>query len=237
VIAISHEIKFEEIRYFQLPDKKVVLINNGIDLEPFENFQKVAIIEKKSFRSDLGIMIDELVILQVARIEKYKGQNALLSIFQSLLKQQYKIKLIFVGSGNYETPLKSYARAQGLENSIVFAGHKNRDEVIKFFNIADVVALPSINEGSPLSLIEAMAMAKPVVAYTVGEIGNVISDNITGLLVDSGNEIEFKNKIKMLLDDDNLRKSIGSAAQAWALQHCTIERMVEEIIKNIYKWE
>jgi glycosyltransferase involved in cell wall biosynthesis len=164
-------------------------------------------------RRTLGIAADITVLLAVGRLSREKGQTDLIRAM-ALLRQR-KLRLIILGDGPDKQKLKDAARTLGVTDSITFAGHQA--DVTPYYTLADLMVVPSYTEGSPNSLLEAMAAGLPIVATAVGGIPEIVSAKKAAVLVEKGNPVELARAIGRVLDDMSLRTQLSMAARKAAL--------------------
>jgi glycosyltransferase involved in cell wall biosynthesis len=184
---------------------RINVIANAVDLRP-----KPQAAEAAQLRRSLGIHADDIVIVAVGRLSLEKGLYELLEVFRRLQASERadNVRLLLVGDGGEATKLRAQARIFG--DRVIFAGHQS--EPWPFFCIADVFALPSHTEGSPLVLFEAMSASLPIVASAVGGIPEVVRDKESALLVPPLDVERLYHAIFSVVTDANLRRSLGQAA-------------------------
>ena len=195
----------------KLAAKKIKVIHNGIDIEKF-SFDSAGIPpsfpwKKKSIP----------VIGVVGRISRIKGQLPFIEIANQVVVGWGQVHFVFVGSpfpGNEGLTdiIKQSVNFYGLEDQVFFEGfRKDISQVIKSF---DILAVPSVQADSfPSVILEAMALAKPVVGYAVGGIVEMVEHGKTGFLVPPGNKAEMAERLQNLLNDDYLRTQMGQAGR------------------------
>lgn len=182
---------------------KVVCINNGIDVERFN-----ISIDVNAKKRELGIPIDARVIGTVGRLVEQKGHRYLLEAAKIVLKELSDTRFIIVGDGQLRYELEEQALSLGIKEEVIFTGQ--RDDIPELMAIMDIFVLPSITEGLPLVLLEAMAARKPVVASSVSGIPYVIEADINGLLVPAQDIKSLSDKIICLLKDGHKAESLAS---------------------------
>ncbi|MCA1619133.1 MAG: glycosyltransferase [Acidobacteria bacterium] len=170
--------------------------------------------EALGLRALLGVAEGERVILSVGRLSREKGHADLLRALSHLaeIDPALKFKAVVVGDGPERAGLEAEAASLGLKERVVFAGHA--DDVRPFYAAADVSALPSHSEGSPLALLEAMAAGLPVVATAVGGVPEVAADGETALLVPARDPRAFAAALSRVLSDDALARTLAANASA-----------------------
>lgn len=168
------------------------------------------------------------VLLTVARLTEEKGHRFLIEALPGLLAEWPSLVCLFVGEGKYREPLRALAREKGVEQSCRFVGSK--DDVVDWYAAADVMVLPSLSEGFPFTVLEALAMARPVVATAVNGVPEIIQDGRTGLLVPPRNPRALATAIRHVLRDLSQAARMGKAGQDKVAACFTAGRMVQETV-------
>ena len=224
IIAVSNELKENIKKEYRIPEDKLIVVPNGIDINKFKP------INVDSLRENLNLG-SEKVILSVGALTKQKGHHLLLKVLPEILKEE-KVKLVIIGFGSYLQKLKDMAVKLGIENHVIFAGRVSDEELPKYYNLADIFAFPTLRmEGLPLVVPEAMACEKPVIASRIGGIPTVIENNMDGILIKPGNLKELKERIMEVLRDEELAKKLGKNARKKVVEKFNLDRMVEDTIK------
>ncbi len=203
----------------RIPADRIWTIPTGVDTKAW-----APQVPDEGLRSSLGIAPGERVVVSVGRLAKYKGQEVLLNACR--LDRQGSYRLVLVGDGPMRPALEASAARLGLAGRVIFAGAL--DNVAPFLALADCVALASTEEGLPASLLEAMAMARPVVATAVGGVPEVIEDGVTGRLVPPANPAELGQAIAAILADPVRAHAMGRAARDRVDQAHSVDRMVRD---------
>lgn len=170
-------------------------------------------------RRALGLRDSERVVLAVGRLSREKGQAYLIRALPAL---RGRARLVIVGDGPDRSSLEELARALGVQRSVIFAGLTAN--VSPFYAMANVFVLPSLSEGSPNALLEAMACGLPVVATRVGGVPEIATDGATALLVPAKDPLSLARAIDRLLDDVDLGATLGTAARRAVLSRHTPEQ-------------
>lgn len=194
-VALSPEIQRTVIDEYGISYKQVPIIFNGIDLS------------KCMVKTDYGIN-GKFKILHIGRFSEQKNHIGLLKAFEQFNKENPDSVLQLIGDGELKPEIEKYVLEHKLSDCVEFLGV--RSDIYPFLQKADMFILPSNYEGIPMTLIEAMGSAVPIVAAAVGGVCDML-DNESALLV-SGNTEEISNAIKELYLDADLRKSLGKAA-------------------------
>jgi glycosyltransferase involved in cell wall biosynthesis len=197
VVAVSRAVQ-EKIVQAEVSPDKVCIIKNGIDLSRFEEatFQFDA-------KKTLGIPENHLVIGTVGRLSSEKGHRHFLNIFDSIEKKNSQITFLLIGDGDLREELEQKFNRK----SIIFTG--TRSDLPELYRCMDIFVLPSLTEGLPMVLLEAMASSLPVVATRVGDVPRVVVEKETGFIVEAGDEEDMEKCLLTLLDNPQKRKRMG----------------------------
>jgi glycosyltransferase involved in cell wall biosynthesis len=152
-------------------------------------------------------------LLYVGRLSAAKGLPILLDSMNSLRTQYPDVKLTVVGDGEDRAELETLSRDLGLETVVFFVGYKSQTEVRQIMQQTDIFVLPSFAEGVPVSLMEAMAAAVPVVTTRIAGISELVDDGVSGYLVPPGNKTALREAIAALVAHPEQRQSMGQAGR------------------------
>ena len=224
VIAISSAVKRYMVEQrVQVPDR-LVAIHYGIDSTPY---QAVAEAEVRALRNSWGLASGTCLIGTVARLVPQKALHILLEGFALFLQSgQVPARLVLVGRGPLEDALKSHAEALGIADKVLWTGF--REDIPAVMRALDVFALTSEYEGFGLVLLEAMAAGTPVVATRVSAIPEVVSDDESGLLIDSGSPLDLA-KAFLKLENPAERLRLGQGGVYRVETSFSPEKMRERI--------
>jgi glycosyltransferase involved in cell wall biosynthesis len=185
-------------------------------------------------RRELGLDGDT-VIGYVGRLVRLKGLAYLLRAFEKLLKDSHSIHLLIVGYGPERSSIESAVSKLGLKTTIT--GWVERRNVPHYVSAMDILVNPSLTEGLPLTVMEAMAMQKPVVATDVGGTSDLISNGLNGFLVPPHDTRSISTAINTLLLDPRLRHTMGIAGRriieenfSWDVIVPKVEKVYEEAL-------
>ncbi|HJQ32268.1 MAG TPA: glycosyltransferase family 4 protein [Pyrinomonadaceae bacterium] len=187
--------------------------------------------EVSALRERLNIREGARVILAVGRLSREKGHADLVRALGHLRASEPAIdfRLLVVGDGPEREAVETEARAQGVADRLVFAGHVS--DVRPFYALADVLALPSHSEGSPNVLLEAMAAGLPVAATSVGGVPEIVSDEESALLVAPHDAAALGAALARLLKDEDLARRLASNARALVAAHYTPDAYARSLIE------
>ena len=211
-----------------IPKFKSVVVNNGIDQRKFDPDKT-----HKNIRAELGISPDSVVVLFIARFTAHKQPLTLIRAFASALKQLAgtDVHLLMVGDGDEKEAGVALAGELVLEGKASFLAF--RQDVPDVLHAADIFVLPSLWEGLPIGLLEAMAMRKAVIGTRVDGTREVLQDGDNGLMVESGDVDALAAAIVRLVRDKALRESLSSKAYQSVRQRFDAVAMTREI-EDIY---
>jgi glycosyltransferase involved in cell wall biosynthesis len=204
----------------------IELIHNGVDLSRYDHQEPCC-----TLREEYGMQPDARIVGVVARLEPEKGHPTLLDAWPLVLERCPEAYLLVVGEGSRQLQLEEQAARLGIAERVVFTGR--RDDVPAVTAALDVAVLPSYREAQGLSVLEAMALSRPVVASAVGGIPEMIESGVTGLLVPPHNAGALAAAIVRLLTDHPFADTIGRAGHELVHSRFCVELMVDAI-QRIY---
>ncbi|MGZ4898091.1 MAG: glycosyltransferase family 4 protein [Candidatus Angelobacter sp.] len=196
-----------------VPARKIKTIANGIDVEPFERAQPLP---PPTFDRDK-------VVGMVARLDLQKGFEYLLRAVRELCGVFRELKVVIVGEGPDRKAIEDKIRQYGLQSTVILAGKQS--DMPGVYAVMDIFVLPSLNEGLPMTILEAMAASKPVIATKVGAIPTLIRNGETGLLVEARDTDGLRKAIARLLSDPDLCRRMGAEGHDWVSRNYTSEAM------------
>lgn len=218
IITVSDALKQELIEKESIPATQISTIYNGIEVENF-----TAKVDMLNIRRDLNIPELGPVIGTIARLAPQKGVSYFLKA-ASLLKE-YQVNFLVVGDGPLRDALEQEVTELGLQNRVIFTG--KRDNIAEILSIMDIYVLPSVTEGLPLTILEAMAAGKPVVATRVGGVPEAIVEGKTGLVVAPRDPEALAVAIAGMLSEREKLIRMGNNGQKHVVEKFTIRHMVD----------
>ncbi|HSK52732.1 MAG TPA: glycosyltransferase [Clostridia bacterium] len=226
LIAVSRSIerKLHDEERTAVP---IELIYNGVDLERYDHQEPCC-----TLRDEYGMEPGSQIVGVVARLEPEKGHPTLLEAWPAVLRAVPDAYLLVIGEGSQRDALEAMARNLRIAHRVVFTGR--RDDVPAVTAALDVAVLPSYREAQGLSILEAMALSRPVVASNVGGIPEMIADGVTGLLVEPHDAAGLARAITRLLTDHPLADTLARQAHDMVHDRFSIEYMVEAV-QRIYE--
>ena len=225
LIAVSKSI-VRKIESEHRTGAPVRLIYNGVDLERYDHQEPCC-----TLRDEFGMEPGSHIVGVVARLEPEKGHQTLIEAWPHVLRECPDAYLLIVGEGSRRDFLEQWAAAHKVAHRVIFTGR--RDDVPAVTAALDVAVLPSWREAQGLSILEAMALSRPVVASDVGGIPEMIEDGVTGLLVPHDNPVALGAAIVRLLTDHALADTIARAGHDLVHERFCVELMVKAI-EEIY---
>lgn len=199
-------------------------IRSGFPLEPF-----LRVTNDPALRARYGLAPADFVVGKVARLFKLKGHDDLLAIAPALVRERPQTRFLLVGDGPWRGRFEQQVRALNLERQFVFTGLVPPAEVPALVGLMDVLVHLSLREGLPRALPQALAAARPVVAYDCDGAGEACRDGETGFLLRPGDRQGLQQRLRELGDDPALRERFGRCGQAWVRERYSVERMVDEL--------
>lgn len=196
----------------------------------------------ESLRKKLNLEKDNLIILAVGRLIYKKGFEYLIKSLSGIAKQYPKTRLVIVGDGDLKKQLKDLAFKLNLENKINFVGVTNRNDITIYYNLANIFVMPSIKDrdgnmdDQPVSLIEAMACGKPIIATDFPGIRLTVKNKINGFLIPEKNISMITRALEELIKSQSLRKKMGQESRKIVLKNLTDKKIGENytsIFRNI----
>jgi glycosyltransferase involved in cell wall biosynthesis len=222
LIAVSEDVKTSILRTLPgIPEQRVVSISNSVDVNRYGDRSARAALRQK-----LGLDDHHKVALVVATLKEQKGHRFLLDALQEAVKSFPDLKVLFAGDGELRMSLEARTLELHLQNNVVFLG--NRDDVPQLLAACDYFILPSLWEGLPMALIEAMASGLPIIATRVSGTNQVMVHGETGLLVPPGDAKELERAISELLLDPYLAFRMGKTARRRVEVHFGAQKQAQE---------
>lgn len=177
-----------------------------------------------------GLSSSDLVTIgTVARLDPKKGVQYLIEAFITLIGLHKNARLLIVGEGHYLGEYQLAVRSAGVEDLVTFAGHQTN--VIPYLDNMDIFVLPSLSEGMPLVILEAMARGVPVISTNVGGVPEILCDGETGFLVQPEDTVSLSNAICVLLTDKELRNKFAKNAKEYVSANHRQAPMLDKLVE------
>jgi len=228
IIAVSHFTKRELLEYYKVPEKKIRVIHNGVDVNKFKPAK-----DKRKIKEELGFKGDDLAIVSVGRLYARKGLFTLIESMPAVVKRFKNAKFIISGKGQSDEMRKlvNYADRIGVKGSIIFTGYYPDKKLPKLYQAADVFAFSTFYEHHPFAVLEALSTGLPVVTTRVGGIPETIESGKNGFLVEPFNPKQFADRILYLLEHPAEASEMGSLARKTILERFDWRIVVKDVLK------
>lgn len=217
----------ENTKYFRAD--KTEILSNAMDIKEINSFDRN---KSNEVIDEFNIPRDKKILGFIGRLDEQKGIIPFIREFSKHKETFSDCKFLLVGSGYQEDEVKSLIKELNLEEYFILTGFQK--DTYKFYPIIDVFFLPSLYEGLPMVLLEAMAFEKPIVSMDVGSIGEVINRK-TGVLIKEGNYEEFIKALEDMKNDKDKAIKYGEEANKFVSENYNIESYVKKIEKNYNK--
>jgi len=236
IIAISEQQRKELVHDFKIaPDHKFRLVPLGFNLDKFQTDQEA---KRAQFRKEFGLECDVVAIGIIGRLVPVKNHDLFLKALKHVLTHtSKKVRAFIIGDGETRQHLENLATQEGIPFStekstthshpLVFTSWRSD---VDYINAGlDILTLTSLNEGTPVSLIEAQAANKPIVSTRVGGIGDIVVENETALLANLHDTTTFSTHLLKLVEDDGLRYRLGANSRQHVMQRFSYQRLVNDM--------
>lgn len=244
-IVVISEQQFKEIHnnFGVGQAKQFEIVPLGIDLAPFQDWRE----KRNVLREEIGASDEDILVGIVGRLTEIKNLSLFLKVIKLYKEREtsevLRLKFVVIGDGNLRTQLEAEAETLGIEDVVKFLGNRNDTDI--FYAGLDIVALTSLNEGTPLSLIEAMANEKAIISTAVGGVVDLlgeIKENKNsfkfcerGISI-AGEDAEiFYQGLIYLAKDKNLRVELGKEGKKYVVAKYSKERLVSDIVQ-LYRY-
>jgi glycosyltransferase involved in cell wall biosynthesis len=197
---------------------------SGFKLEPF-----LMAVNDPSLRAQFGISSEDIVVGTIARLVKLKGHDDLFSIAPALVSKCPRLKFLFIGDGENRERFGNLAKELGLAKHFIFAGLVPPEAVARLVGIMDLVVHLSLREGLARALPQALATARPVIAYDCDGAREVCLENETGFLVRPGDLETLQERVLRLAQDPAMRARFGQRGRQFVRERFPVQRMVDEL--------
>jgi glycosyltransferase involved in cell wall biosynthesis len=223
LLTVSDSMKRELERYRVGRPGQIAVLPLGLDLDRFLRCEA----RRGEFRRELGVDDQRPLVGIVARLVPIKRHEDFIAASALVAARNPDALFLVIGDGERRSELEALTRRQGLADRVRFLGW--RQDLDRIYVDLDVVVLTSANEGSPVSLIEAMAAARPVVATAVGGVPDLVEPGVNGLLGPSGDPSSIAEAIAALLADPERRRALGEAGRKRVADAHAVDRLVVDV--------
>lgn len=224
-ICVSEEDRKLAEEMSIIDPSKTAVIKNGINVGRFRDAKP-----SESLKKELGLSENTIVIGNISRFDFQKNQRLLIESFSEMAKQKENVKLLLVGAGQYLEECMAQAKQRGIKDKVIFTGEKSN--VQDYYPLIDIFVFPSLWEGLSITLIEAMASGRAIIASDIPSNRELIKDGENGLLFELGEKAKLTEKILSLLESPDERQRLSRKAMHNAMDYD--EKKMTERIMEIY---
>jgi glycosyltransferase involved in cell wall biosynthesis len=224
LVAVSPQVRDDLVALGVAPRERFVVIRLGIELEERVASEQNGRAESRRY---LGIPDGRFAVGWIGRMTGVKRTDDVLVAFKRLRDEGVDAVLCMVGDGPDRKQLERRAKELGVIRETLFLGYQ--EDVAPYYAAFDALVLPSGNEGTPVSVIEALAAGRPVVATRVGGIPDVVRDGEDGFLVEPGATDELAGRLAELARDPKLRERMGREGRSRVLSRYAVDRLVDDV--------
>ena len=221
-----------EAKRADIPQRKLVLVPSRCDVQRFN--PQVWQNARGEVRRQLGVD-NKKVVMFIGTLSVHKGLSYLLKAMPQICSLYPETAVVLVGSGPLMDELKSLALELGIADKTIFCGRIPYEQIPAYLSAADIFAFPSIDEGLPRAVMEAMAMELPVVGTKVGGIPELVQNGQTGFLVDPCNPQQIADALNLLLQKPHLASEMGRSARNEIVSNYSFEEGIKRYISLIYE--
>jgi glycosyltransferase involved in cell wall biosynthesis len=224
LIAVSPQVRDDLVALGVAPPERFAVIRLGIELGERVAGERNGRVESRRY---LGIDPDRFAVGWIGRMTAVKRTDDVLVAFKRLRDEGVDAVLCMVGDGPDRPQLEQRAHDLGIVRDTLFLGYQ--EDVAQFYAAFDALVLPSSNEGTPVSAIEALAAGRPVVATRVGGVPDVVVEGEDGFLVEAGATDELADRLAQLARDPALRERMGQSGRERVLPRYAVDRLVGDV--------
>ncbi|MCK4905796.1 glycosyltransferase [bacterium] len=225
-VCVSKQLEEFTRKRVKISSSKLVTIYNAVDITSVKPLQVEA---KNELTRNLSLSGFHPIIGTVARLTTQKGIPYLLKAFQLILKNFPDCCLLVVGQGPQKQGLETLSEGLGISSNVKFLGF--REDINEIMNLMDVFVLPSLWEGLPLTILEAQALSKPVVATSVSGSKEIIKDGENGFLAHPKDSQSLALYTNILLENSKMREEFGKKGKEFVNKNFSLDRMVKDTEK------
>lgn len=228
IIVVSDELGTILTEELGVSADKISVRSCGVDMQHFRP------ISRDQARRRLGLSKQARIVLFVGALIPRKGIDVLLSAIAKMVEHDSSLQLVVVGEGPLCEQLLAQTRALVLEKVVHFVGAKPNEELPMWYSAADIFVLPSLREGTPLALLEALSCEVPVIVSRAGGMVEVIEDGRNGLLTEIADSVDLEKKLRLLLGDSDMRQRFKQTARGTVLSWAGIQQEIDTI-EHLYR--
>lgn len=225
-IVVSREILNAMLK-MGIPAEKIDLVYNAIDIKAFKFAD-----ERNHWLEKYQFPADTFLCVAAGRLSWAKGYDNLIRAFEIVARHNQRIYCLIAGEGELRLSLEQQVRDAGLSGRLILLGHLSRLEVLSLINAGDIFIMPSRTEGTPIALLEAAALKKPILASRVGGIPELVNDGSECLLVAPNNAADLANGIQRLIEEKGLAEHLVENAYRKVTREFTLDTQACSTIQS-----
>ncbi|MCX9085638.1 MAG: glycosyltransferase family 4 protein [Candidatus Methanoperedens sp.] len=229
LITVSNKNKKALITNFDLPEDQIKVIYNCVNIDSVAKYNKEI---AKDLKDKFSINDSAIVFGTVGRLHKQKGHQYLIEASKKVIEKVPNSIFLFVGTGSEKDRLVHIIEENNIKEHFRFVGFQ--EDLPEILALIDIFVLPSISEGLPFALLEAMAARKPVIATNVGGVPEIITDHYNGIVVEPRDANGLANAMILLAKDENKRDQMAQMGYTKIIDTFSIEKMIK-MTEQIYK--
>ncbi len=226
VICVSEELRRLLVRW-HVSSRRVCLLRNAVDAVYDPNRFSAM---RQEARRAFGVTEGEILLGSCGRLSAEKGLANLVEAGSSLLAAGLPVKILLIGDGPERLKLERLAMSSNLRERCMFSGF--REDVLAMLPAIDVFVLPSLTEGTPMALLEAMGQGIPVVASAVGEVPTIVAHDRSGILVEPGQVAQIAGAVRRIVENAEFREGLSQKERETIDNHFGIQPWVSEIERH-----
>ncbi len=219
-IVVADSLREKLIKRHRIAPEKIVRIYNGVELAQCDCNKS-----SSRLKEELNIEDNAVLVAAIGRLVWEKDLPCFIRAAEKVLSSQSQVKFLIVGDGPLRGSLENVVKTLGIERSVIFTGF--REDIKEILSALDILVLCSLREGLPLTILEAMARAKPVVATNIEGVREEVIDNVTGILVEPRNSDSLEDAIICLLKDRQRAQALGLKGREIVEKKFTLEQAIE----------
>jgi glycosyltransferase involved in cell wall biosynthesis len=223
VVAVSDDVRTSILDRIGPLDDKIVVIANGVDVDRYGDS-----IERDEVRAEIGLDPNAFVMVMVATFKKQKGHVYLIDAAAEVLPHHPEARILLIGDGELRPEMERRVRSVHIADAVRFLG--SRHDVARILAASDIFVLPSLWEGLPMALLEAMASGLPCIATTVSGTKQVIVPEVTGLLVPPGNTFALRDAMVTMLTAPERARPMGAAGRRRVSSEFSAHKQAADLI-------
>jgi len=228
-IVVSQEIRTAMLR-FGIPASKIDLIYNAIEIDSFKVTDN-----RDQWLKKYHLPFDAILCVAAGRLSWAKGQDNLIRALSMVVDDKPEVYCLIAGDGELRLTLEAQIKSAGLDKRVILLGHLSRPEVLSLINACDIFVMPSRTEGTPIALLEAATLKKPILATRVGGIPELVKGDDESLLVNPDDPVKIADGIRYLIRETGFTKRIVENAYQRVISDFTLNVQTRSTIQSYNK--